>query len=108
MATLQIEHAISDYPTWKAAFDRFAQARERAGVRGHRIQCRVDDRRYLVIDLDFDTAAHAERFREFLRSEVWASPRNAPALVGTPQARVLEPVGLTAMGPTPTASQSQG
>ena len=31
-ATLHIEHAISDYPTWKAAFDRFADARTRGGA----------------------------------------------------------------------------
>ena len=29
-ATLHIEHEITDYPTWKAAFDRFADARTQA------------------------------------------------------------------------------
>jgi hypothetical protein len=28
MATLRIEHPITDFETWKAAFDRFAEARE--------------------------------------------------------------------------------
>jgi hypothetical protein len=31
MATLRIEHAISDYQLWKTAFDSFAEARARAG-----------------------------------------------------------------------------
>jgi hypothetical protein len=26
MTTLHIEHAISDYPTWKGAFGRFARS----------------------------------------------------------------------------------
>jgi hypothetical protein len=30
MATLRIEHPISDFGTWKAAFDRFAEARAKS------------------------------------------------------------------------------
>lgn len=33
MATLHIQHPISDTGTWKAAFDRFAEARAKSGVR---------------------------------------------------------------------------
>jgi hypothetical protein len=32
MFTLSIEHRITDFPTWKTAFDRFAEARDQAGV----------------------------------------------------------------------------
>jgi hypothetical protein len=90
MATLHIEHPVTDYGTWKAAFDRFAELRERSGVRGHRIQQPVDDAHYVVIDLDFQTPGEAEQFLGFLRANVWASPENAPALAGTPQAKVLQ------------------
>ena len=93
MATLHIEHPVTDFSTWKAAFDRFAQVREESGVRGHRILRPVDDAHYVVIDLDFPTAAQAERFLGFLRTTVWASPDNAPALAGTPQAKILESAG---------------
>lgn len=92
MATLHIEHAISDYGTWKAAFDRFAEARASAGVRSHRIQQPVDDERYVLLDLEFDSAAGAEGFRTFLRERVWASRDASPALVGDPIARVLRTV----------------
>lgn len=91
MATLLIEHAIADFPSWKAAFDRFGEARDRAGVRGHRILSPVDDPKYVVIELDFDTAEEAERFLGFLREKIWPSPENAPALVGAPRATVLVP-----------------
>ena len=92
MATLHIEHPITDFGTWKAAFDRFAEARMSSGVRGHRILRPVDDAHYVVIDLDFPTAVQAERFLGFLQTKVWTSADNAPALAGTPQARILEPV----------------
>ncbi|HEX6521851.1 MAG TPA: hypothetical protein VF070_17875 [Streptosporangiaceae bacterium] len=93
MVTLHIEHPVTDFETWKAAFDRFAEVREKSGVRGHRIQQPVDDAHYVVIDLDFRTPGEAEKFLDFLQLKVWASSENAPALAGTPQAKILEPVG---------------
>jgi hypothetical protein len=92
VATLHIEHPVTDFGTWQTAFDRFAEVREKSGVRGHRILRPVDDAHYVVIDLDFPTAGQAEKFLGFLRTTVWASAENAPALAGTPQARILEPV----------------
>jgi hypothetical protein len=91
MAVLHIEHPITDFGTWKAAFDRFAEARERSGVRGHRILRPVDDAHYVVIDLDFQTPGEAETFLDFLQTRVWTSTQNAPALAGAPQTRILEP-----------------
>jgi hypothetical protein len=90
MATLHIEHPVTDFGTWSAAFARFADARSRAGVREQRVRRPVDDPDYVVVDLDFDTVEQAEKFLGFLRTNVWASPQNAPALAGKPQARVLE------------------
>ena len=43
MATLHIEHPITDFGTWHAAFARFADARSRAGVREQRVLRPVDD-----------------------------------------------------------------
>jgi hypothetical protein len=93
MATLHIEHPVTDFGTWKAAFDRFAELRERSGVCGHRIQQLVDDAHYVVVDLDFETPGEAEKFLDFLRAKVWVSSENAPALAGTPQAKILQPAG---------------
>jgi hypothetical protein len=90
MFTLSIEHAISDFPTWRQAFDRFAEARETAGVVSHRIRRLVDDPHYLVIELDFDGQDNAESFRRFLHNVVWANRDASPALVGTPETRLLE------------------
>jgi hypothetical protein len=90
VATLHIEHAISDFEQWLTAFQRFADARTQAGVKAHRVQRPVDDPNYVVIDLDFDTADDAKRFLGFLQTRVWSSPQNAPALVGAPQTKILQ------------------
>lgn len=90
MATLHIEHAISDFDIWRGAFERFEQYRTRAGVRAQRVQRPVDDPNYVVIDLDFDTVGGAEKFRDFLTTTVWSSRDASPALAGTPQTRILE------------------
>ena len=92
MATLHIEHRVTDFGTWQTAFDRFAQVRQESGVCGHRILRPVDDAHYVVIDLDFPTTAQAERFLGFLQTKVWTSADNAPALAGTPRTKILEPV----------------
>jgi hypothetical protein len=93
MATLHIEHPITDLAVWRAAFDRFADRRRQGGVTAERVQLPVDDAHYVVVDLDFPTRAQAERFLGFLESTVWASRDSSPALAGTPQTRILEPVG---------------
>ena len=92
MTTLHIEHPITDFAVWKAAFDRFAEQRAARGVRDHRIQQPVDDPRYVVVDLDFATTSEAEGFLDFLRTTVWATPERSPALAGTPAALVLQRV----------------
>lgn len=91
MTTLHIEHAIADFPMWSTAFERLADVRARSGVRAQRVQRPIDDPHYVVIDLDFDSADEAKRFLGFLHTQVWSSPDRAPALVGAPQAKILEP-----------------
>jgi hypothetical protein len=92
MPTLHIEHPITDFDTWNSAFARFADARRQAGVRAQRIQRPVDNPRYVVVDLDFDTTDEAEAFLRFLNAQVWRLAENSPALAGTPQTMVLQPV----------------
>lgn len=91
MPTLHIEHPITDFETWCSAFGRFADARRRAGVRAHRVQRPIDDPKYVVLDLDFDTTEEAEAFLRFLHTNVWGNRANAPALAGDPQTVILEP-----------------
>lgn len=90
MTTLRIEHAITDYQLWKKAFDGFAEARARAGVRSCAIRLPADDPRYLMLDLEFDSADAAQTFAEFLAQHVWSSPASSPGLAGTPKTRILD------------------
>lgn len=92
MTTLHIEHSIVDFAVWSGAFESFAEHRERAGVRGYRVLRPIDDPAYIMIDLDFGTVEEAVGFLEFLTTRVWSSPATSPALVGTPQTRILETV----------------
>lgn len=92
MNTLHIEHAVTDFPTWHDAFDKFASARTNAGVRAARIQRPLDDDAYVLVELDFDDHASAAAFLGFLREAVWAVPTNSPALAGDPQTRILRAV----------------
>ena len=89
MPTLHIEHAISDLPTWFGAFNRFTDARQNAGVTAERVHQPIDDDKYIVVQLSFDTVEAAEAFKSFLESVVWQSRDLSPGLAGTPRARVL-------------------
>lgn len=92
MPTLHIEHAVTDFDTWDAAFSRFEEIRQQAGVRQQRVQRPVGDPAYVIIDLDFDSTDQAAAFLSFLQAKVWSSSDNSPALIGTPQTRILESI----------------
>ncbi|MGZ8803975.1 MAG: hypothetical protein ACXWZG_01555 [Microbacterium sp.] len=89
MYTLHIEHPITEFDVWSAAFARFAPLRQSAGVRSHTVRRPVDDPRYVCVDLDFDSATGAEAFLVTLRERVWANPSASPALAGGPVTRIL-------------------
>lgn len=91
MPVLQLEHGITEFPTWKAAFDRDPIGRARLGVRRHRVLRPVDDPNYILVELDFDTVEAAEACRNAL-GELWRSGSAAPALVGTPRTRIADAI----------------
>ena len=90
MYTLQIEHEITDFGVWKAAFDRDPVNRAASGVTAHRISRPVDDPHSVVVELDFEQRAQAEALLAKLHANVWNSSDAAPALLGAPKSRILE------------------
>ena len=90
MTTLRIEHAIHDYDLWKTAFDGFADVRVKAGVRAFTIYRPVDNPKYLVLDLEFDTTERAGAFARFLEQNIWSSPTSSPGLAGVPHTQILD------------------
>jgi hypothetical protein len=89
---LQIEHPVSDFDTWKGAFDHFSDFRQQAGVRRYRVLQPTDDPNYVIIELEFDSSSEAEAFLVALRRNVWSSREAAPALRSEPQTRIVEAV----------------
>jgi hypothetical protein len=65
--------------------------REKSGVRAYRVYRPQNDKQYVRIDLDFDTARAAEEFHAKLR-RLWESGRATPALVGSGSARIVDEV----------------
>jgi hypothetical protein len=74
---LQIEHPVSDFDTWKGAFDSFADFRQQSGVRRYRVLQPTDDPNYVIIELEFDSSSEAEAFLAALRRNVWSSQEAA-------------------------------
>jgi hypothetical protein len=89
MFVLRIEHAVPDWNGWKKAFDSDPVGRQKSGVRRYRILRPMDDPNYVLIDLDFDTAAEAEALLAAMR-RVWG--RVQGTVMRDPQARIVESV----------------
>lgn len=89
MSTLHIEHPISDYVTWKAAFDRAAPLRTKGQVRAYEIHQPIDDPAYVIVRLEFDEDNAAREFLATLEP-LWKNAEAPPALRGVPRARILD------------------
>jgi quinol monooxygenase YgiN len=87
MVTVQIEHPIRDYAEWKATFDRDPARREASGVRRYRVNRPIDDPRYVLVDLDFDSREAADAFVATMRS-LW--PKVEGTLIGGPKVRIVD------------------
>jgi ribosomal protein L35AE/L33A len=87
MVTVQIEHPIRDYASWRAAFDRDPAGREAAGVLRYRVSRPIDDPNYVLVDLDFAATDAAERFLVTMRS-IWRQVQGT--LIEGPRARIVE------------------
>ncbi len=98
MAILRIEHPVSDYESWKEAFDADPVGRERSGVRHYRVMRPVDDPAYVLIDLEFDSPREAEALLSNMRV-VWE--RVSGTIMSDPRARIVESVEAREYGISP-------
>lgn len=89
MPILRIHHAVPDFEGWKRAFDRDPMDRKGSGVRRYHVHRAVADQNLVMIDLEFDTLADAERLLEKLR-HLWAGPGGA--VMRDPQAWIVDTV----------------
>jgi hypothetical protein len=79
MYILRIEHPVSDYDAWKAAFDSDPIDRERSGVRRYQVMRLTHDPSYVMIDLEFDSLGEAEAVKVALGEVQLDSPSEAEA-----------------------------
>jgi hypothetical protein len=91
MVILRIEHPVADFDGWKKAFDSDPVNREKSGVRRYQILRPLDDPKYALIDLEFDTRQQAEGLLAAMRV-VWS--RVQDTIMSNPQAKILETVEL--------------
>lgn len=91
MTTVHIEHSIKDFATWKAVFDSFGDMRAEHKVRRYEVSRPVDDPRFVMIRLEFDSTTEAEAFLTTMRG-IWERPQAATVLGSTPQTRIAETV----------------
>ncbi|GAC1474350.1 MAG: hypothetical protein PVS3B2_06970 [Candidatus Dormibacteraceae bacterium] len=69
---VRIEHPVPDYDMWKNVFDtKGPELRARHGARSYQVLRPLDDPRYVMIDLDFDTLKDAEGFLAAMH-QLWA------------------------------------
>jgi hypothetical protein len=89
MPSLRIQHAVQNFEGWKRAFDSDPMNRKASGVRRYSVYRSVADPNFVMIDLEFDTMADAERLLENLR-RLWAGPGGA--FMRNPEAWIVETV----------------
>ena len=78
--TLHLENTVHDFAEWKAVFDKFERFRADRKVRAYRVSRRVDEPAKVVVDLDFDSIADAEEFRDVL-AQVRTTPQSQSQLI---------------------------
>jgi hypothetical protein len=86
---LRIEHPVPDFDAWKAAFDSDPVRREQSGVRRYRVLRPIDDSRYVLVDLEFDSVGEAEAMLAALQG-LWG--RVEGTVMMNPRTRIVEAV----------------
>jgi hypothetical protein len=89
MLILRIQHSVPNFDGWKRAFDSDPMDRKGSGVRRYHVYRAVAEPNLVMIDLELDTLAEAERLLGRLR-QLWAGPGGA--VMRNPEAWIVETV----------------
>jgi quinol monooxygenase YgiN len=89
MMHVLVRHKVSDYNSWKDAFDAHLSTRKRAGETGFRVFHNADDPREVVLLLDWESMEGA---RKFMTSEDLRNAMAKAGVVGVPEVHYLEDV----------------
>jgi len=83
MTTLAVRHTVTDFDTWKSAFDGHAAVRSGHGSTGERI---LHDGNAILVLIDFPDAASAQ---SFMADPTLADAMAKGGVVGAPDVSVL-------------------
>ena len=86
MIVLQVEHNVSSYDGWKKAFDSDPLNRKKSGVKRYQVYQSVEDRKYVVIDLYFDSLEESLVTMKALEV-LWSKVQGT--IMVNPKARIL-------------------
>ena len=92
MIILRIEHPVPDYNAWKVAFDNDPVDRKGSGVKRYSIFQPLEDPNYVIIDLEFDTAAEAKVLLNKLYN-LWKAVEGK--IIFNPKATILKSIDLS-------------
>jgi hypothetical protein len=87
MFLLQIEHPVADFDDWKKTFDSDPLNRRQSGVKQYRIYKRVDNVKYIVVELELESL-HAARVLHDALKKMWN--RVEGTVITNPKIRLLE------------------
>jgi hypothetical protein len=69
MAILRIQHSVPNFDAWKRAFDSDPMERRASGVRRYHVYRATADPNFVMIDLEFESAAEAGCLRPDARPQ---------------------------------------
>jgi hypothetical protein len=87
MIVLQVEHNVSSYEGWKKAFDNDPINRKKSGVKRYLVYQSVEDPKYVVIDLYFDSLDQSLAALKALQ-QLWTKVQGT--VMFNPKARILD------------------
>ncbi|HUZ02884.1 MAG TPA: hypothetical protein VMU89_21290 [Thermomicrobiaceae bacterium] len=85
MALLSVQHAVRDYPAWRAVFDTMDELRQGWGVTVEAVHQLADAPNTVLVQLQFATVAQA---RGFLTSREHRAAMRRAGVEGTPRVEI--------------------
>ena len=82
-----VQHTVSDYDTWKSAFDEHASERADHGCRGHRVYRDADHPNDITVFMSWDSR---ERANEFMQGPSLREAMQKGGVTSEPKATWLE------------------
>jgi quinol monooxygenase YgiN len=81
MTTMFVRHTVSNYETWRKAYDDFASVQKAKGVRGQAVYQAIDNPNDITVTHEFASAAAAQ---DFVNSDELKKAMQGGGVIGSP------------------------